>query len=71
MTERTAFRRWDRALDWAGSVPAGLLLLSGLREYRAGGSAGWALATALVFLSSLWPLYRGVSRRRSGAGTES
>ncbi|MET9879898.1 hypothetical protein ABZZ36_35600 [Actinacidiphila glaucinigra] len=71
MTERTAFHRWDRALDWAALLPAGLLLIVGLREYRDGGSVGWPLTAALVFLASLWPVYRGMSRRRSGARRES
>lgn len=71
MTERTAFHRWDRALDWAALVPSALLLFAFIRDYRDGGSVGWPLTAALVFLASLWPVYRGMSRRRSGARRES
>ncbi|MEU1541107.1 hypothetical protein ABZ461_23910 [Actinacidiphila glaucinigra] len=71
MSGQTTFQRWDRALDWAGLVPSALLLLAFIRDYRHGGSFGWPLAGALVFLASLWPVYRGMSRRRRGAGRAS
>lgn len=62
--------RTDRG-DWAGLATSALLLLAFIREYRDGGSFGWPLTGAFLVLVSLWPVYRGVSRRRRGAGRAS
>ncbi|MDX2705843.1 hypothetical protein OG937_37330 [Streptomyces sp. NBC_00510] len=68
MIDQTALRRWGRAIDWAGLIPSGLLLFTGVREYRDGGSIGWPVAGALLVLASCWTVYRGMSRRRGEAG---
>ncbi|MFE9928136.1 hypothetical protein [Streptomyces sp. NPDC005533] len=65
MIESARVTRWSRALDWAGLVPSGLLLVSGVRQYRDGGSVGWLIGGVLLVLVSLWVVYRGMGRRRA------
>ncbi|URM89474.1 hypothetical protein LUW75_05085 [Streptomyces sp. MRC013] len=58
-----------RTLDWAGLVPSGLLLATGIRDYRDGGSVGWPIGGALLVLISLWVVYRGRARRARDSAT--
>ena len=57
------FARLNRVLDWAGLIPATLLLWIGIRDYRDGGSVGWPIGGAFLVLLSLWVIYRGMARR--------
>ncbi len=60
----------NRVLDWLGPIPAGLVLAMGIETYRDGGSVGWPIAGALMVLSSLWVIYRGLpSRKGEGKDT--
>ncbi|KUH35407.1 MULTISPECIES: hypothetical protein [Streptomyces] len=63
MTESSRATRADRVLDWAGLIPSGLLLATGIRDYRAGGSVGWLVGGVLMVLISIWVVSRGATRR--------
>lgn len=63
MAESSSVARLSRALDWAGLIPSGLLLVAGIRDYRDGGSVGWPIGGALLVLISVWVVYRGMARR--------
>ncbi|WP_055531539.1 hypothetical protein [Streptomyces graminilatus] len=64
MNESSTFARLSRGLDWAGLLPATIVLGVGIRDYRDGGSVGWPIGGALILLGGLWAIYRG--RRRQG-----
>lgn len=70
VNESSISTKANRALDWVGPIPAGLLLWNGISQYREGGSVGWPIAGALLVLVSLWPIYRGL-RARKGKDTGS
>ncbi|MCQ0023506.1 hypothetical protein M4914_11465 [Streptomyces somaliensis DSM 40738] len=63
MSESSRATGASRILDWAGLVPSGLLLATGIRDYRDGGSVGWPIGGALLVLVSLWVVCRGMARR--------
>ncbi|MFF8384232.1 hypothetical protein [Streptomyces kanasensis] len=70
MTESSRATVADRVLDWAGFVPSGLLLATGIRDYRAGGSVGWLVGGVLLVLISTWVVCRRPPRRaRRGSPT--
>ncbi|MFI1355202.1 hypothetical protein ACH4TV_16770 [Streptomyces sp. NPDC020898] len=68
MNESSISTKVNTVLDWVGPIPAGLALAIGIDTYRDGGSVGWPIAGALMVLSSLWPIYRGL-RTRKGKDT--
>ncbi|GGT28746.1 hypothetical protein GCM10010271_36050 [Streptomyces kurssanovii] len=68
MNESSIATRLSRALDWAGLIPAALLLAIGIRDYRDGGSVAWPIGGALLVLVSLWVIYRGMARRSGKPG---
>ncbi|MFV2118336.1 hypothetical protein ACE14D_07765 [Streptomyces sp. Act-28] len=63
MTRSSGVARWQRILDWAGLIPSGLLLATGIRDYRDGGSVGLLIGGALLVLAGVWVVYRGTTRR--------
>ncbi|MEU1618682.1 hypothetical protein ABZ479_15455 [Streptomyces sp. NPDC005722] len=69
--QHAMLRKLGRVIDWAGLIPAGLLLFVGIRDYRDGGSIGWLLLGASLVLVSVWTIYRGMSRGGGGKATES
>jgi hypothetical protein len=64
VNESSIATRLSRALDWAGLIPAALVLAIGIRDYRDGGSVGWVIGGALLALLSIWVVHRGMTRRR-------
>ncbi|MFJ5535402.1 hypothetical protein [Streptomyces sp. NPDC093261] len=58
-----ATRLLDLFLDLMGVAVGAALLLVGIHTYREGGSAGWPIAGAALFLANLWMAWRRVARR--------
>ncbi|MFJ9640075.1 hypothetical protein [Streptomyces sp. NPDC101178] len=54
----------SRALDWVGLIPPSLLLATGIRDYRDGGSVAWPVGAGILLVVSLWVVCRGLPHRR-------
>lgn len=54
----------SRVLDRVGLIPPSLLLATGIRDYRDGGSMAWPIGAAFLLVVSLWVVYRGLPQRR-------
>ncbi|MEV6023021.1 hypothetical protein [Streptomyces sp. NPDC052036] len=63
LTLPKAVRLLDLVVDLLGVALGVALLMVGIHTYRAGGSVGWPLLGAAVFLCDLWVAGRRFARR--------
>lgn len=57
-------RRVNVLSDPLGLAVGVMLLVTGIRTYRDGGSVGWPVAGLLILLINLWVAGRRLARRR-------
>ncbi|WP_405607327.1 hypothetical protein [Streptomyces sp. NBC_00076] len=57
-------RQADVFLDLMGVAVGAMLLMAGIGTYRDGGSLGWPIAGAVLFLINVWVAGRRFARRR-------
>ncbi|MDX3379488.1 hypothetical protein PV390_34370 [Streptomyces sp. ME02-6991-2A] len=64
MNEPSVSSKLSRVLDWVGLIPPSLLLATGIKDNRDGGSIAWPIGAAFLLAVSLWVVYRGLPHRR-------
>ncbi|MEU3983871.1 hypothetical protein AB0F77_27975 [Streptomyces sp. NPDC026672] len=53
-----------------GPVVGALMLYTGIKTYRHGGSVGWPIAGSVLLLANLWGAWRRLSRLRKHATSQ-